>query len=48
MSNLNNIFLEEGKMKEWTILLKSCAILNISFNLDTLSAGIFPIRLQRV
>ena len=48
MSNLDNMFLEERKMKEWTILLKSCAILNISFNADTLCAGKPHIRLQRI
>tara|TARA_B110000438_G_C15600852_1_gene557903 strand:+ start:661 stop:807 length:147 start_codon:yes stop_codon:yes gene_type:complete len=39
MSNLDNIFLEENKMKERTILLKIYFVLNIAFNIDILFAG---------
>jgi hypothetical protein len=48
MSNLDNIFLENYKMKERTILLKICFVLNILFNIDILFAGKPYIHLQQI
>jgi len=48
MSNLNNMFIEEYKMKEWIILLKNYSVLNMPFNIDVLFAGKFYIRLQKI
>lgn len=48
MSNLDNIFLDENKMKERTILLKIYFVLNIAFNIDILFAGKPYIHSQKV
>jgi hypothetical protein len=48
MSNLDNIFLDENKMKEQTILLKIYFVINIPFNIDFLFAGKPYIHLQKV
>ena len=48
MNNLDNIFLEENKMKERTILLKIYFILNTPFNIGILFAGKSYIHLQQI
>jgi hypothetical protein len=48
MSSLDNIFLDENKMKERTILLKIYFVFNIPFNIDVLFAGKPYIHLQQI
>ena len=48
MNNLDNIFLEENKIKERTILLKIYFVINIPFNIDFLLTGKPYIHLQKI